>query len=104
MKRCIISRALLIFACVVLSLMHSDFSYAADPKTLDADILDVANAWAHVKFEMDDVAQQRKQIALLADRASSLIQKYPGRPEPVIWKGVLLSEGASMANEDNSMF
>jgi len=32
-----------------------------------------------------------------------LMQKYPGRPEPVIWKGVLLSEGASMANESNSM-
>lgn len=104
MKAGVVGRALVILACVLLSLMNSGHAKAADPKALDADILDLANGWAHVKFEMDDVAQQRKQIASLADRASALIQKYPGRSEPVIWKGVLLSEGASMANEDNSMF
>jgi hypothetical protein len=105
MKAGVVSRALLILACaVVFSLMNSGYARAADPKALDADILDIANAWAHVKFEIGDIAQQRKEIASLAERASALMTKYPGRPEPVVWKGVLLSEGASMANEDNSMF
>ena len=90
MKAGVVGRVLLILACVVLPLIGSGYAHAADPKALDADILDIANAWAHVKFEIGDVAQQRKQIASLAERASALMTKYPGHPEPVIWKGVLL--------------
>jgi tetratricopeptide (TPR) repeat protein len=77
---------------------------AADVKTLNADILRIARTWAHIKFEMQDKESQRKAIAGLVTQATVLIGKYPGRAEPVIWQGVLLSEGASMASEDHSPF
>jgi tetratricopeptide (TPR) repeat protein len=89
---------------MILCVSNSSAARSADTKSLNADILDIANAWARVKFEVQDTTLQQKQIAALAERASTLIQKYPGRAEPVIWKGVLLSEGASMASEDHSMF
>ena len=96
-------RALCVMVCIAPSMMDIGQVRAADAKSLNAEILEIANAWAHTKFEVQDTALQQKQIASLADRASALMQKYPGRAEPVIWKGVLLSEGASMASEDHSM-
>ena len=98
-----ILRMLLAMACIAISMVHPGPARAADAKSLNAEILDIANAWGHVKFEVEDTAAQQTQIAALAERAAALMQKYPGRPEPIIWKGVLLSEGASMANESNSM-
>ncbi len=99
----LIRQALYVLACVAVCMCNSGEANAVDAKSLNTDILDIANAWAHVKFEVKDTALQQKQIAALAERASALAQKYPGRAEPVIWKGVLLSEGASMASEDHSM-
>ena len=98
-----VRRACRVLACIAACMINFDHTKAAEPKLLRAEILDIANSWAHIKFETEDTALQQKQIAALADRASALMQKYPGRAEPVIWKGVLLSEGASMANEDHSM-
>ncbi|SHN78216.1 tetratricopeptide repeat protein [Bradyrhizobium erythrophlei] len=92
-----------VVACIIACASNSTRIWAADSKALSAEILDIANAWAHIKFEEGDTALQQKQIAALADRASLLAQKFPGRAEPIIWKGVLLSEGASMASEDHSM-
>jgi tetratricopeptide (TPR) repeat protein len=97
-------REALMLAFVAICMINSGPTKAADQKSLNAEILDIANAWAHVKFEEEDTARQQKEIAALAERASALVKKYPGRAEPKIWKGVLLSEGASMANEDHSMF
>jgi tetratricopeptide (TPR) repeat protein len=77
---------------------------ATDLKTLNADILQIAHAWAHIKFDGEDKDVQQKQIAALTDQAETLIEKYPGRAEPVIWQGILLSEGASMASEASSAF
>src|SRR6201987_4552291 len=97
-------RQALMLACVAICVINCGPTKATDPKSLNAEILDLANSWGHIKFEEEDTARQQKEIAALAERASALIKKYPGRAEPVIWKGVLLSEGASMANEDHSMF
>jgi tetratricopeptide (TPR) repeat protein len=77
---------------------------ADDASGLNADILRIAQSWAHVKFEVTDTDLQQKQIADLARQAAALIPKYPGKAEPIIWQGILLSEGASMANEAGSMF
>jgi tetratricopeptide (TPR) repeat protein len=97
-------RQALMLACVAICVINCGPTKAADPKSLNPEILDIANSWGHIKFEEEDTARQQKEIAALAERASALMKKYPGRAEPVIWKGVLLSEGASMANEDHSMF
>jgi tetratricopeptide (TPR) repeat protein len=97
-------RQALMLAFIALCMINSGATNAADPQSLNVEILNIANAWAHVKFEEEDTARQQKEIAALAEQASTLMKRYPGRAEPVIWKGVLLSEGASMANEDHSMF
>jgi tetratricopeptide (TPR) repeat protein len=82
-----------------LLIVSAQCAQAADGKALNVDILTIARNWARVKFEGQDPAVQQRQIAALAAKAAELIQKYPGRPEPMIWQGILLSEGASMAND-----
>jgi len=74
---------------------------AGDP-ALNADILHLSLDWEHIKFEVENADQQEKLMAGVADRAAALTQKYPNQPEAQIWLGIILSEQASMANENGS--
>ena len=76
---------------------------AAGTPALNADILHVALDWEHIKFGVENADEQEKEMAALAERAGKLVQQYPNQPEPTIWQGVLISEQASMANENSSM-
>jgi tetratricopeptide (TPR) repeat protein len=77
-------------------------SSAAEESGINAAILQLALNWEHIKFEVTDKDAQEKQMAVLADRAGGIVQQYPGRPEPAIWQGILISEQASMASENGS--
>ncbi len=98
------ARIVIVSAVAALLAVGAQAVHAASPDQLDGSILQIAQQWAHIKFEEQDSSRQRKQIADLAQVAKGLIAKYPGRPEPVIWQGVLLSEGASMASDAHSIF
>jgi tetratricopeptide (TPR) repeat protein len=78
-------------ACVGLAL-------ASDNPVLDAQILKIANGWASAKYEIKDQANQDKAMEALNHEAAALMARYPGRAEPMIWDGVLLSERASNAS------
>jgi tetratricopeptide (TPR) repeat protein len=75
---------------------------AAGTPALNADILHIALDWEHIKFGVEDADEQEKEMAALAERAGKLVQQYPNQPEPTIWQGILISEQASMANENSS--
>ena len=77
---------------------------AAPPSTLDADVLRLALDWEHVKFEVEDKDQQEKQMAVLAQHAAEMAQRYQNRVEGRIWLGIIISEQASMASENGSPF
>jgi tetratricopeptide (TPR) repeat protein len=79
-------------------------SAAAEDSGVNAGILQLALNWEHIKFEVTDKDLQEKQMAALADRAGSIVQQYPGRPEAAIWQAILISEQASMASENGSPF
>lgn len=78
--------------------------HAAENSAMNADILRLALDWEHIKFQVTDKDLQEQQMAALADRAAAVVQKYPNRPEPSIWLGILISEQASMASENSSPF
>lgn len=77
---------------------------AAEGPDMNAALLQLALDWEHIKFEVTDKNFQEKQTAALADRAGIIVQQYPGRPEPLIWQAILISEQASMASENGSPF
>ncbi len=79
-------------------------SWAAEDAGVNAAILQLALSWEHIKFEVTDKDVQEKQMAALADRAGSIVQQFPGRPEAAIWQAIIISEQASMASENGSPF
>ena len=93
-----------IFCLIAVLSLFGTQGVRANARMLNAEILQIARSWAHIKFEMQDKDAQQKRIAELAKQAAALVAKYPGRAEPIIWQGILLSEGASMASEAHSMF
>jgi hypothetical protein len=78
-------------------------AFASNNKAMDADIHSVELQWEHIKFEEDGSPNQFAHIDALANYAASLVQKYPGRPEPLIWEGIVISEEAGMANTLSAM-
>jgi len=77
---------------------------AAENPTLNAEILRLSLEWEHVKFEVDNRDEQEKQMAVIAEHAADIAQRYQGRPEAIIWVGIITSEQASMASENSSPF
>jgi tetratricopeptide (TPR) repeat protein len=93
--------ALAILAAFMIVAKPSGVSAASNP-ALNADILHLALEWEHIKFEVENADDQEKQMAALADRAAKVAQQYKNQPEATIWMGILISEQASMANENGS--
>ena len=79
-------------------------SWAAENAGVNAAILQLALNWEHIKFEVTDKDLQEKQMAALSDRADTIVQQFPGRPEAAIWQAIIISEQASMASENGSPF
>jgi tetratricopeptide (TPR) repeat protein len=77
---------------------------ASEETSMNSALLQLALDWEHIKFEVTDKDVQERQMAALADRAGTVVERYPGRPEPAIWQAILISEQASMASENGSPF
>jgi tetratricopeptide (TPR) repeat protein len=73
-------------------------AFAFNTKAMDADIHSIELQWEHIKFEEYGSPNQFAHIDALANFAATLVQKYPGRSEPLIWEGIVTSEEAGMAN------
>jgi tetratricopeptide (TPR) repeat protein len=76
---------------------------ASNNRAMDADLHAIAIAWEHIKFDEGGAPEQFDHIDALAERAAGLVQKYPGRPEPLIWEGIITSEEAGMASTLSAM-
>jgi tetratricopeptide (TPR) repeat protein len=69
---------------------------ASDNRQMDADILVVAEEWAKIKYQSKDDAERKEKMEALAAKADALVSHYPGRPEALIWDGIVTSERASL--------
>jgi tetratricopeptide (TPR) repeat protein len=63
----------------------------ADADSLSGELLAVQHVWEKATYETTDPAARKKSLEDLSARAAELVQKYPGRPEPLIWQGIVLS-------------
>ncbi|MFO1089104.1 MAG: tetratricopeptide repeat protein [Hyphomicrobiales bacterium] len=71
---------------------------ASDTAGVDAAVHGIALKWEHIKFAVKDSSEQLKEIDALAQEAKAVVDKFPNRPEPVIWEGIVTSEEAGMAS------
>jgi hypothetical protein len=99
-----ISRSKMVLAALVAFMIVAKPTgiFAAANPPLNSDILHLALDWEHIKFEVENADEQEKQMAALAERAARFVQQHQTQPEAEIWLGILISEQASMANENGS--
>ncbi len=71
---------------------------ADEPSTMDGDIKRLEHQWAHIVYEVKDSSDQLTQIDALNKEAAAVVQRYPGRTEPLIWDGIITSEEAAIAS------
>lgn len=66
---------------------------AARADDLAARVDGLARTWDHVNYETAGAAKAA-QAASLAAQADALARQFPGRAEPLVWKGIALSTEA----------
>lgn len=71
---------------------------ASDNAAMDADVMRINNAWAHVRYQVKDRNAQYYQLVALERQAHQVVLKYPGRAEPILWEGIVVSEEAARAS------
>ena len=76
---------------------------AAPAGSYDPDALKLALAWEKIKFQVDDPAEQLKQMDALGEQADALAAQHPDKADIVIWDGIITSERASLYNEHGGL-
>ncbi len=71
-------------------------AFAANSMTQEVKALN--DGWAHIAYEVKGSSTQTKALDRLAQQAATLVKKYPGRAEPLVWQGIVTSEQANRAN------
>ncbi|MCF2515212.1 hypothetical protein LVY65_09080 [Sphingomonas sp. G124] len=71
---------------------------AADSGGMDADVMRINNSWAHIRYQIKDRGAQFQQLAALEKQAHAVTLKYPGKAEPLLWEGIVVSEEAARAS------
>jgi len=71
---------------------------ASDNPAMDADVMRINNAWAHIRYQVRDRNAQYSQLTALEPQAHQVVQKYPGKAEPLLWEGIVVSEEAARAS------
>jgi len=71
---------------------------AADNSQMASDVMRINNAWAHIRYQVKDRSAQFNQLAALEGEAQKVVAKYPGKAEPLLWEGIVVSEEAARAS------
>jgi tetratricopeptide (TPR) repeat protein len=71
---------------------------ASDNPAMDSDVVRINNAWAHIRYQVRDKNAQYNQLAALEKEAHQVTARYPGKSEPLLWEGIVVSEEAARAS------
>jgi len=71
---------------------------AADSSPMASDVMRINNEWAHIRYQVRDKNAQYNQLAALEKEAHQITAKYPGKAEPLLWEGIVVSEEAARAS------
>jgi tetratricopeptide (TPR) repeat protein len=91
-------RVLAMLALVIAVAFTSKHVRASDNKALDGEVLGIAEEWAKIKYLSAKDDERSAKLTALAPKAEAMVKKYPGRPEALIWHGIVVSEQASLSS------
>lgn len=76
-----------------VALMPALPAFAQDA-SLATELSDLQHGWDRASYQTPDSADKERQLEALAARSEQLTRKYPGRAEPLVWEGIVLSSYA----------
>lgn len=77
------------FAALFIAL--SSVSVHAQSADFDAELAAIQSTWADANYNTPHGSAQVQAFDALAKRADAFVEANPGRAEPLIWKGIVLS-------------
>ena len=83
---------------LALALSTGWAAHASDNPAMDAEVSHIDGEWARIKYQVKGRDEQLKEIEALAKQAAAVVDRYPGRAEPLLWQGIVTSEEAAMAS------
>lgn len=92
------TRKLKFLGPVFAACLFATVAHGSDNATMDAQVLHIDNEWARIKYQVQDKSEQLREIEALAKDAATLVDRYPGRAEPLLWQGIVTSEEAALAS------
>lgn len=78
---------------VIISLLAGIAALSVQAASFDEMLLGYQEQWAHIHYSVPK-KEREAQFEALASELESLAQEYPARPEPLIWRGIVLSTWA----------
>jgi tetratricopeptide (TPR) repeat protein len=84
-------RLALLGACLLAQ--HTYVAAAADP-AFDAELLSIQQAWAKANYQTPAGDARLQAFDALEKRAEEFTRQHPGRPEALIWEGIIESSYA----------
>lgn len=79
------------FALLFVSLIITKNVIAA--QSFEETLLSYQEQWAHINYALPK-EQKEAQFEMLANKLQTFSQQYPDRPEPLIWRGIVMSTWA----------
>jgi tetratricopeptide (TPR) repeat protein len=84
----------ILFAATILLALIAGRAGAADAAAFDAELAAIQQAWARVNYETPAGDARVEAFDALEKRAEKFTQQHPGRPEALIWEGIIESSYA----------
>jgi tetratricopeptide (TPR) repeat protein len=85
-------------ALIALGFVSGGAAAPMDVAAMEVDVRRLDDEWAHITYQVPDQGEQLREIDALAKEAATVVGRYPGRPEPLLWQGIITSEEAGMAS------
>ena len=93
-----IRRSLYLAALLPWGLLAAGAAAPVDLSAMAVDVHRLDDEWARIAYQLTDKDEQLKEIDDLAKEAATVVARYPGRAEPLLWEGIITSEEAGMAS------
>jgi tetratricopeptide (TPR) repeat protein len=95
MKTLITTRLPALALCLAAGLAHGATADNASASTFDAGLLAIQTYWAEANYQLHGDAQEAAFDRLM-EQAANFTGHNPGRAEPLIWEGIVLSTAAGV--------
>ena len=86
------------YALAFVALALAGSANASNNPAMDAAVRRINDQWAHIRYQVADRNEQYRQLDVLAGEAAQVSARYPGRAEPLLWQGIVVSEDAARAS------